>query len=488
MAEAADIYAAIARYQGSLSEQDFARLCETAEVPAGSAVRANLLKVTDPAAFLHSVAQKYGWQVKPVPFAEHALQIRSAHTPPGQTLEHRLGCFYVQDAASMLPAALFSSIEPGQLLLDMAASPGGKTTQLVDRLRDRGLVMANDSSTSRLPALRAVLATWGAASTLITPFAGEKLGDWFPDTFDRVLLDAPCSMEGLRQSASHPFRPITASERSRLSERQLALLISALKAARPDGEVVYSTCTLAPEEDEMILDALLKAFPESVRIEPITGLAEAAPALTEFEGSQFKPEVAHSLRLWPFTFGTNGFFAARLRKTGPLPHSGAIPPARDFSLTGLRPVSAKEERLIADTFSTLYGLDLAQLLEANLLRVFVRGQNLMLLPVRYLERFMTLPYHALGMPLGRLIGPNFEPAVEFISRFGQLCPGNIWTLPAELQPAWLAGSDLRGVSVTGCQPGSIVIVRDEQGLILGAGKLNPGRLRNLLPHRNLITA
>src|SRR5690606_15378550 len=103
---------------------------------------------------------------------------------------------------------------------------------------------------SRLQALRVVLLTWGAANTAITNFPGEKLGVWFPETFDRVLLDAPCSMEGLRVSASHPSRPITPGERERLAARQSALLESAVSSARVGAEIVYSTCTLAPEEDE----------------------------------------------------------------------------------------------------------------------------------------------------------------------------------------------------------------------------------------------
>jgi len=211
---------------------------------------------------------------------------------PGQTLEHRLGYYYVQDAASILPVSLFSTSTTPKLVLDMAASPGGKTTQLVDHNLDRDFVIANDSSASRLSALRTVLQVWGSANHMITNFAGERLGDWFPQTFDRILLDAPCSMESLRVSASHPPRPITSDERSRLATRQLALLISAAKALKPGGELVYSTCTLAPEEDEAVVNALLDLAPDAFQIDKTSSRHSASPWIECLSGSDLSPNAS----------------------------------------------------------------------------------------------------------------------------------------------------------------------------------------------------
>ena len=157
----------------------------------------------------------------------------------------------------MLPPELFDydSVEP-ELVLDLAASPGGKTTHLVDKLGDRGLVIANDASRSRIQALRLALERWGAINIAVTCQPGELFGAWYPGVFDKVLIDAPCSMEGLRTAESHPMRPVTGRERESLSSRQVRLLTGALKAVRVGGQVVYSTCTLAPEEDEAVLLAI----------------------------------------------------------------------------------------------------------------------------------------------------------------------------------------------------------------------------------------
>ncbi len=104
----------------------------------------------------------------------------------------------------MLPVELFDmeSDEEG-LALDLAASPGGKTTHMISRMRDKGLVLANDSSQGRIQALKVVLQHWGGTNAAVTRFPGEQFGAWFPNTFDRVLIDAPCSMQGLRTAESH---------------------------------------------------------------------------------------------------------------------------------------------------------------------------------------------------------------------------------------------------------------------------------------------
>jgi 16S rRNA (cytosine1407-C5)-methyltransferase len=297
-----DLTSALGRYQGILAPERFERLKTCALQAAPSAVRINLLKCDNPKAFIRRLASDYGWDLSPLPFSECTWQISNAVTSPGKTIEHQLGYFYIQDAASILPVSLFSTSTKPRLTLDMAASPGGKTTQLIDSVSDQALVIANDSSASRLKALRSVTEIWGTLNTVLTNFPGEKWGTWFPDTFDRVLLDAPCSMESLRDSPSHPHRPISQDERLRLAERQLALLTSAVSATKIGGEVVYSTCSLAPEEDEFVLDAILKRFPDSIEIEQSRSKAYHTQGLTSFEARELDSAIQGSLRVWPDAF------------------------------------------------------------------------------------------------------------------------------------------------------------------------------------------
>jgi 16S rRNA (cytosine1407-C5)-methyltransferase len=479
--------AALQRYKPYLSAEAYQALLTTIHEPAQIALRINLLKNENPARALEKWSGLYGWETCPLSFYSDGFQFKHYDTPPSQTIEHRLGYYYLQDAASMLPAALFSPASAQSLTLDMAASPGGKTTQLVDNSGDHNLVVANDASASRLPALKVVLQTWGALNTVITNYPGEKWGPWFPETFDRVLLDAPCSMESLRTSPSHPHRPITPDERSRLAARQLALLESAVAATRTGGEIVYSTCTLAPEEDEAVLDAFLKAYPGVIQIDPTLSNTLQAPGLTHFAGKAFDPQVAGSLRLWPHLMGTNGFFAAHLIKISPMPTIEVKQPSREFVNTGLCRLPTALTKQLCKQVQDLYAFNLEAVLSEYQCALYQRGTQIWLIPEQYLHRFSSLPYAFLGFPLGKLIGSKLEISFEMVSRFGDTFSANIIVLPDEYYQDWLSGADLRGLPLEGVKMGTVVAVRDRLGRSLGAGKALPKRLRNLLPSRSLLS-
>ena len=480
-----DFSSALGRYKAILPPERFERLQACALQAAPSAVRLNLLKCRDPQAFISRLAADYGWELSSLPYSDYAWQIRNTLTSPGKTIEHQLGYFYIQDAASILPVSLFSPAPRACLTLDMAASPGGKTTQLVDSVSDQSLVVANDSSPSRLKALRSVTEIWGTVNTILTNFPGEKWGIWFPETFDRVLLDAPCSMESLRDSPTHPHRPISQDERLRLAERQLALLTSALSATKIGGEVVYSTCSLAPEEDEFVIDSLLKRFPDCAEIEQTTSKTFNTQGLTTFEARQLDPSVQGSLRVWPDTFNTNGFFAAKLVKLAPLGLPIELPPSRPFETTRLSLVSTAKQTQLSGFFDEAYGFLLLEALRTHNLSILERGAQLFLVPSPWLETFTTLPYYSLGMPLARSTPQGFEAEVDFILRFGDQFTKSILTLDPGQEKPWLEGMEIRNLDYSLGIQGKIVAIRSQNGLNLGAGKANPGRLRNLLPHRNL---
>jgi tRNA and rRNA cytosine-C5-methylases len=251
--------------------------------PLNLSLRVNTLKCA-PESAMRKWAEIYGWQYESVPYCPSGFWVKQAETTPSSTIEHRLGYYYIQEAASMLPAELFDfSHTDHPLILDMAASPGGKTIHLADRSQDRGFIVANDASRGRISALRIVLQNWGAINQAVTCLPGEWFGGLYPETFDAVLLDAPCSMQGMRASESHKARSITLTEVEALAERQARLLESALRAVKVGGQVVYSTCTLTPQEDEGVLAALLEKLPACFEIEDINSrLPQPAPGLKGF--------------------------------------------------------------------------------------------------------------------------------------------------------------------------------------------------------------
>ena len=278
---------------------------------------------------------------KPVPFCESGWQISGNEEALSRTIEHRTGFYYIHDAASMLPAELFTFDREFPLILDMAASPGGKTTHLIDKIADRGVVIANDSSSGRIAGLRSNLQSWGTLSSALTSYPGERFGEWWPDTFDYVLLDAPCSGESLRTAERRKTRFVSAKERLQLQQRQIKLLHSAFQAVKPGGQVVYATCTLAPEEDEAVIDALLKAYPQQAVIESVKDIV-TAPALTHDGDLQFNAEVQRAVRLWPHLYDTSGFFAALIRKRDSVDSSSSLPPQRTLAQAGFAPLNESQ--------------------------------------------------------------------------------------------------------------------------------------------------
>ena len=430
-------------------------------------------------------AARYGWQITPVPYCPRGWWLEESPEPISQTLEHRMGHFYIQDAASMLPVELFDLAPLDHpLILDLAASPGGKTTHLVARSHDQGLVIANDSAAERITALRYVLQTWGAANVAVTRFPAEKFGRWYPETFDRILLDAPCSMQSLRSTDSHPMRPISSREQDMLSRRQISMLTSALAALKPGGQIVYSTCTLAPEEDEAVLDQVLRRFPGAIEIVSLERrLPKPAPALSGAFDQTFDPQVRNAARLWPQRYGTSGFFAALVHKSGSIPVTPADPPLRPLEKVGQQRLSFREADQIIAAFREDYAFNLEKTLEAYALELWRSPGAIYAVPLRYLDRFRDLPCQLLGLKLAEETGSGIIPAHEWVSRFGVDFRQGIAMLEPEQVPAWLSGGDLEGGFSRPQTSSGVAIVRDLDGRTLGRGHLQAGRLRNLLPKR-----
>jgi 16S rRNA (cytosine1407-C5)-methyltransferase len=474
------------RYRGLMSSADFSSLLLELEKPLLGAIRINPLKagLND----LQEWENRYGWETRPVPFCPLGFWLNSKKINPGSTLEHRMGDFYLQDAASMLPVELFDLNPATQpIILDLAASPGGKTTQIIGRTMDHGLVIANDSSQSRIAALKAVLQTWGAINFAVTCLPGEWYGTIYPDKFDAVLLDAPCSMDGLRATESHPLRPITEKERTSLARRQILLLKSALQAVRPGGQVVYSTCTLAPEEDEAVLDELMRNYPDSIQIDDVSESKHIqATGLTHNGDTQFHPDVVKSLRLWPNTFGTAGFFAARLTKTGEI--ISETPHLRKSSSVqnGFSPLSREKSREIHEFIRDEYGYDILPLIEDQKLEIMLIGKSYFLMPRIISEFLPQLKFRSVGMGLADDGPEGYEITHEFVSRFGRLFNHGTLSIAEELKSAWLRGEDLWKSGLPVLKQARILAVRDENGRNLGRGRVTSDRLKNLLPRKVIL--
>jgi 16S rRNA (cytosine1407-C5)-methyltransferase len=472
----------IENYQHLLSVDHLDQLQQACARPLPDALRVNTLKI-DLATARATWPIEYGWQVQSIPFCNAGWQISGNAESLSRTIEHRTGFYYLQDAASMLPPEMFDYSAEFPLILDMAASPGGKTTHLAAKIDDCGVILANDSSSGRIAALRSNLQTWGSFSTALTSYPGERYGEWFPDTFDQVLLDAPCSGESLRTAERRKTRFVSQTERLQLQRRQIKLLDSALRAAKPGGQVVYSTCTLAPEEDEAVLDALLDRYPQQIALESVERLLPVpAPGLTHDGDQVFHPDASKAVRLWPQLYDTSGFFAALIRKRDTIASEPSSPPERSLTRAGFATLKDNQQRTLVAALRDVYGFDFNVVLEKQHLKLLQRGAAIYAVPDQLVTHFADFPCIAIGMLVGEWVEDRFIPSHELIARFGTQFTQQRYTLSAEQVKVWWNSGDLRGIDVP-YPAGSIVLMEDDQRRYIGRGKVLRDRVRNLLPRR-----
>jgi len=233
----------------------------------------------------------------------------------GRSIEHLLGYYYVQEIASMLPILALKP-GPGEIVLDIAAAPGSKTTQIAAAMKNTGTIIANDVSLKRLKILASNMERCGATNTIITKKDGIALCKRLKENgflFDKILLDAPCSGEGTLRSSPITYQMWNPNTIRYLSKLQKGLLASALEILKPKGEIVYSTCTHAPEENEEVVDFVLKEFPD-VKIEAIKLPIKCRPGITEWQNKNYDKKVEKSCRIYPQDNDTEGFFIAKLRR------------------------------------------------------------------------------------------------------------------------------------------------------------------------------
>ncbi|NMB53262.1 MAG: hypothetical protein GYA15_01055 [Leptolinea sp.] len=471
----------LGRYRELIPEDEIPALEDSVRRPPPTAVRFNPLKV-DPRRIAEEFTQTRGWQLQPVSFCQDGFSLTASPEPPGRVLESRLGYFYIQDAASMLPVESFEPPDTGKpLILDLTAAPGGKSTHLAARFGDHGLLIANDGTASRIPGLSSALKTWGAVNSAVTNVAGEKFGQWYPGTFDLVLLDAPCSMENLHTGGRHK-REIKAAERHRLAVRQIQLLLSAIQACKPGGQVVYSTCTLAPEEDEAVLDAVLRQTGNSIRLTDAgTRLGIRAPGLTAAFGQVFSPDVAKSMRLWPHRLGTSGFFCAHLRKEFSLEEKASTRISHPGMISRLEILPRKDQTALCDQLINTYGFDLPGLLEEYELHLKIFRRSVYALSRRLESDFPGLAFNSYGLRLGDYTESSFEISLEWVTRFSGKIHLNRYSLNPEIAGHWARGEDVPVETILTGSRGTVMIITDRNDRVIGTGRISGRGIKNLLP-------
>jgi len=332
---------------------------------------------------------------------------------------HEAGYMYIQEVAASSSAPL-TEVKDGDIVLDMASSPGGKASQLANMLLDLsipGLVVTNDVNPKRLRQLTHNLNRVWAYNTAVTRYNGFSFGKNMPNFFDHVLLDAPCSWEGTAYKSDFALKHRKIEEINKIAGTQFQLLVSAIKATKPWGTIIYSTCTINPYENEVIVSKAKEFFNDDIQIEAI-GSSSTADGLDR-EGLHFDSKKCSRLR--PHIQKTWWFFICKIRKINPskdnytLPHK--LSPKNQFTLNKSKKLQTEANEWIKKSF--WFELDPTKyLLAASKEKVYLTTpsfvdiqQNLhcekVWIPILKTDRIYGFrPTHYLGNILGHLAKKN----------------------------------------------------------------------------------
>jgi NOL1/NOP2/sun family putative RNA methylase len=298
----------IKRYLEMFGKEETVQLLEANERNLMPTLRCNTLRI-DEEDFVNLFTKK-GFvleKISDIFYGYRALKMPKFSL--GATTEYLLGCYFIQAEASMIPVQILDP-QSGEIIIDLCAAPGGKTTQLAQFMENQGAIVATDISRKRVKSLRSNLSRCGVNNVLIIRMDARQISDLGVQA-DKVLLDAPCTGEG-----NIPRDPTRKTSRELkdiiyLSKLQKELINAAIHCIKPGGQLVYSTCAIAPEENEYVIDHALKN--ENLHVMKIE-FNRGSPAFTEIFGKNLDASIKKARRFYPHKDKTEGFFVCKLFK------------------------------------------------------------------------------------------------------------------------------------------------------------------------------
>ncbi|WP_039938545.1 RsmF rRNA methyltransferase first C-terminal domain-containing protein [Anoxybacillus gonensis] len=269
-------------------------------------LRVNTLKVS-PSTFLNISP----WELEPIPFCSTGFYYRDAQ--PGKHPYHAAGLYYIQEPSAMFVAEVLAP-SSGERVLDLCAAPGGKTTQLAAMMNNEGFLLANEIHPKRVKALSENIERLGITNAVVTNETPEKLSETFEGFFDKILVDAPCSGEGMFRKDEEAIQFWSLDHVQKCAQTQKHILSCAYKMLNEGGTLVYSTCTFSPEENEQIIDWFLATY-NDMELVPIEKEHGIQPGVVRWTNT-YNEQIAHTARLWPHHLQGEGHFVAKMRKRG----------------------------------------------------------------------------------------------------------------------------------------------------------------------------
>lgn len=268
-------------------------------------IRVNTLKIS-----IDEFIKLNTFNLNPIPWVHDGFYY-GTHDNPGKHPFHHAGLYYMQEPSAMAVAE-FVAPQPGERILDLCAAPGGKSTHLASKMQGEGFILTNEINPLRAKILAQNIERMGITNAVVTNETPERLSGKFPDYFNRILVDAPCSGEGMFRKDPEAMEHWSLDNVEMCAKRQLSILNDAHKMLKSNGRLVYSTCTFSPEENEGVISNFLKHHP-GYEIEHLQTYEKFDKGRIDWV-EDCVPEIKHTLRLWPHRIQGEGHFIAVLRK------------------------------------------------------------------------------------------------------------------------------------------------------------------------------
>jgi len=265
------------------------------------------------------------FEIKPIPWIENGFYYDGEKIQAAKHPYYFAGLYYLQEPSAMTPANRLP-IEPGDKVLDVCAAPGGKATELGAKLKGEGVLIANDISNSRAKGLLKNIEVFGIGNVLVLSEEPGKLEEYFPEYFDKILIDAPCSGEGMFRKDKKMVKAWEEHGPEFFAKIQRSIVTQAARMLKPGGMMLYSTCTFDPEENEGTIEYLIEQYPEFEikEIRPYEGFACGKPEVTKSQDES----LTKTVRIWPHKMHGEGHYVALLQK-GEKTGGNALKPSKN---------------------------------------------------------------------------------------------------------------------------------------------------------------
>ena len=440
-------------------------------------LRLNPLK-TDKETFL----RRMPFTLESVKWTEEGFYYRPEQQP-GKHLFHEIGVYYIQEPSAMSAAeALLPA--PGERILDLCAAPGGKSTQIAGKMRGEGLLVSNEIISGRAKILSQNIERMGIANTVVCSETPERLGAFFPSFFDKILVDAPCSGEGMFRKDETAINEWSPEHVKMCAQRQRSILEQAACMLKPGGTLVYSTCTFSEEENEGVIEDFLKEHP-AFSIEKAELGRFFAPGRSRTGSPACR--IEHTMRLWPHKLAGEGHFIAKLKKAGTLlpdlPDACERRPADSQDARAKKEAGRKKEKKQSDSIGLCRGFLREELgLSEAVFEKFDKGGSF----VTFGEQVYWMPRQMIPLEGLKVIRPGLHLGTDKKMRFE----------PSHALALYLSGETVRQrYEMTGEQAerylrGETFACDDKlkgwmlltiEGFSAGFGKAGNGQMKNHYP-------